>query len=47
MKLATELATEKFLKEIIIIGLSKLVKKTETDVDDQILKEAKKAWGKE
>ena len=42
--LGAALITEAFLKKIIIIALEKLVKKTETDVDDKILQLAKEAW---
>ena len=45
IKLATALATEAFLKEMIIIVLTKIVKRTESEVDDRILLEAMKAWG--
>jgi hypothetical protein len=40
----TRLASEKVLKKLIIIGLEKVVTKTESDVDDKLLAEAKKAW---
>jgi hypothetical protein len=40
----TRLASEKVLKKLIIIGLEKVVTKTETDVDNKLLEEAKKAW---
>ena len=42
--LLTSLLTEVFLKRLIVILLEKLVKRTESDLDDQLLQEAKKAW---
>lgn len=44
ISLASSLLTEAFLKKMIIFALEKLVKKTETDVDDKLLQEAKKVW---
>ena len=41
------LLTEKVIKSLIVLGLEKLVKKTESDADDKVLQEAKKAWGVE
>lgn len=38
------LMTEAFLKKAVLIGLEKLVKKTENDVDDKLLEAAKDAW---
>jgi predicted KAP-like P-loop ATPase len=48
-KIATSLfmslLTEAFIKRLLVVALEQLVKKTETDADDKILKEAKTAWG--
>lgn len=44
ISLLSSLMTEAFLKKALIVGLEKLVKKTESDVDDQLLDAAKKAW---
>jgi carbamate kinase len=45
--LGAQLLTERFLKSALVQGLAILVKKTETDEDDKLLQEAKKAWGVE
>lgn len=45
LSMVTALFTEKFLKTAIIHGLEKLSKKTESDLDDQLLVAAKEAWG--
>lgn len=47
MGMFTALMTESFLKKALVMGLEKLVKKTESDADDKLLAEAKKAWGME
>lgn len=39
------LLTEGFLKGVIIVALEKLVKKTDTDIDDNLLDSVKEAWG--
>lgn len=39
------LITEAFLKKAVILVLSKLVDKTQTDIDNQLLKATKEAWG--
>jgi hypothetical protein len=44
LSLASSLVTETFLKHAIIIGLEKVVKRTETDADDKLLQLAKKEW---
>lgn len=44
LSLASSLVTEAFLKRAIIIGLEKLVARTETDADDKLLKLAKEEW---
>lgn len=46
LALLTSLVSETFLKKAIILGLEKLVSKTESDLDDQLLKAAKEAWEK-
>jgi hypothetical protein len=47
MGLFTALMSEAFLKKALVLGLEKLVKRTESDIDDKLLVEAKKAWGME
>lgn len=42
--LLTSLVTEAFLKKALLISLEKLVKRTESDVDDKLLEAAKEAW---
>lgn len=44
MTMLTSLLTEKFLKKAIIAGLEKVVDKTASDLDNQILAAAKEAW---
>lgn len=44
IKLLMSLVTEAFMKKAIVISLEKLVKRTESDVDDQLLNAAKDAW---
>lgn len=46
MQLLMSLMTEAFLKRAVLIGLEKLVKRTESDADDQLLAAAKEAWNK-
>ena len=41
--LLSALLTEKFVKEIVIFFLEKLVKKTDNDVDDELVKKIKEA----
>lgn len=45
LHMGTALLTEAFLKRAIVIGLRKLVAKTETEADNQLLEAAEKAWG--
>lgn len=45
LTMVTALFTEKFLKFAIVHGLEKVVKKTQTELDDQLLTAAKEAWG--
>lgn len=40
-----QLVTEQFLKHLTVHALTVITKRTPTDVDDQILADAKKAWG--
>ena len=47
VNLVAQLATQQFVKDAVVIGLEKLVKKTESDVDDRLLNAAKKSWGME
>jgi hypothetical protein len=44
LSLLTSLLTEKFLKKTVIAVLEKVVNKTESDLDNQILAAAKEAW---
>lgn len=44
VSLLSSLVTEAFLKKALIIGLEKVVNKTESDVDDKLLAAAKEAW---
>lgn len=44
LHLLTSLMTEKFFKTAIVAGLEKLVKRTQNDLDDQLLQAAKEAW---
>ena len=44
LSLLTSLLTEKFLKKTVIVVLEKVVNKTESDLDNQILAAAKEAW---
>lgn len=44
MSLGASLLTEKVLKKAVIYSLECIVKKTETDVDDKLLKIAKEQW---
>lgn len=45
VSMGAALLTEGFLKQAIVIGLSKLAVKTSTDVDDRLLKAVRSAWG--
>lgn len=45
LHMLTSLLTEAFLKRAIIAILEFLAKKTESDLDDKVLKAAKEAWG--
>lgn len=47
MAMLTSLMTEKFLKKAIIAGLEKVVDKTASDLDNQLLKYAKEAWSQQ
>ena len=47
VNLVAQLATQQFVKDAVVIGLEKLVKKTKSDVDDRLLNAAKKSWGME
>jgi len=44
MQLGTSLLTEKVLKKAIIFALESVAKRTETDIDDKLLKIAKEQW---
>lgn len=43
--MGTQLLTEAFLKKAVVIGLRKIVAKTENKTDDELLKQAEEAWG--
>jgi hypothetical protein len=45
LSLVTSLLTEAFIKKAIVLLLEKLSAKTQTDIDDKLLKAAKEAWG--
>jgi hypothetical protein len=45
--MAMSLMTEKFIKRLIIAGLKKVVKMTETDEDNKLLEAALATWEKE
>lgn len=45
LHLLTSLMTEAFFKKAIVASLEKLVKRTQSDLDDQLLAAAKTAWG--
>lgn len=47
LSMGTKLLTEKFVKLLIVKLLEIIVKRTQTDVDDKLLAEAKKSWGME
>lgn len=44
MELLLALITKSFLKKVLITVLEKLVKQTESDIDDKVLAAAKEAW---
>lgn len=44
LKMLMSLLTEAFIKDAVILGLEKLVKKTASDIDDKLLTDAKDAW---
>lgn len=39
------LLSEAFIKYLVVKGLEQLVKKTESNIDDDLLKAAKASWG--
>lgn len=45
LTMGTQLLTEAFLKRLVVIGLRKLVAKTENETDNQLLAAAEEAWG--
>ena len=45
MSLIAQLVTEKFIKRILLEGLSAVAKKTENTVDDEIVNFVRDAWG--
>lgn len=45
ISMGAALLTETFLKQALVVGLEKLVKRTATDADDKLLAAAKKSWG--
>ena len=44
--MAASLITEDMIRKVVIMLLEKLVVRTETDLDNKLLEEAKKAWDK-
>lgn len=44
VSLGASLVTEKVMKKVVIFALESIAKKTETDVDDKLLKIAKEQW---
>ena len=44
VSLGASLITEKVMKKVVIFALESIAKKTETDVDDKLLKIAKEQW---
>lgn len=46
ISMAMSLITKNFIKKLIIAALEKIVAATESDVDNKLLEEAKKAWSK-
>lgn len=46
LSMAMSLITKSFMKKLIIAALEKIVKATESDIDNKLLEEAKKAWDK-
>lgn len=46
LQMLLALVTEKFIKQAVIMGLEKLVKLTETEEDDKLLKAAEEVWNK-
>ena len=45
MSMLTQLLTKTFIRKLVVVLLEKLVKRTETDIDDKLLEAAKKSWG--
>ena len=45
ISLGMQLLKEAVLKKVIVIGLEKIAKETETDADDKLVKVVKEAWG--
>ena len=46
ISLGLKLLTESFIKDVVVLALEQIVKKTKTDLDDQLLQFIKKAWDK-
>lgn len=44
MSMLGQLMTEQFIKHLTVHALTIVAKRTPTDMDDQILADAKKAW---
>ena len=47
VNMAAQLVTERFLKRMIVRGLQAAVDRTETEEDNALLDDAKRAWGVE
>lgn len=45
MSLVAQLLTEKFIKGMLIHGMELAAKKSQTETDDKIVADIKKAWG--
>ena len=45
VKMLMQLLTESFLRKAVVLGLERLANLTETDVDNQLVRAAKEAWG--
>lgn len=46
LSLVVQLITEKFIKELIVLALSRVVKKTENKMDDKLLAQMISEWNK-
>lgn len=44
MTMGAQLMTERFIKRLVVHGLSLVVKKTATEEDDKLLADVRQAW---